>query len=109
MHQKRYGRRFDYYERKRKKEAREPHERSKRARKLRGLKAKIANRERFKEKVLMKKTIRAHELQNVNQKAGPAGGFTEKPAYLLDRDEVNSAKILSNTVKQKRALKACLC
>lgn len=46
-----------------------------------------------------------HELKKTNQKAGEAGGPGEKPAYLLDRDEQISAKILSNTVKQKRAEK----
>lgn len=31
---------------------------------------------------------------------------TSKPAYLLDREDVNRAKILSNTIKQKRKEKA---
>ena len=90
----------------RKKEAREPHERAQKARALRGLKAKIANKERFKEKVQMKKTIRMHELRNVKQSSGEAGGSGEKPVFLLDREEQNISKVLSNTVKQKRAEKA---
>ncbi|KAF5395497.1 hypothetical protein PHET_11977, partial [Paragonimus heterotremus] len=106
LHRKRHGFRYDYFERKRKKEAREPHERSAKAKKLRGIKAKLANRERFKEKVQMKKTIRMHELKKTKQNVGDAGGSGEKPAYLLDRDEQVSAKVLSNTVKQKRAEKA---
>ncbi|CAL8094077.1 unnamed protein product [Calicophoron daubneyi] len=106
LHRKRHGYRFDYFERRRKKEAREPHERSAKARKLKGLKAKIANKERFKEKVQMKKTLRMHELKKNSQKVGEAGGPGEKPAYLLDREEQISAKVLSNSVKQKRAEKA---
>ncbi|CAH8635773.1 unnamed protein product [Heterobilharzia americana] len=106
LHRKRHGYRLDYFERKRKKEAREPHERSHKAKKLRGLKAKIANRERFKEKVQMKKTLRMHELKGRNQKVSDTGLSGEVPAYLLDRSEQISAKVLSNTVKQKRAEKA---
>ncbi|VDL64497.1 unnamed protein product [Hymenolepis diminuta] len=106
LHRKRHGYRLDYFERKRKREAREPHERAQKARKLRGLKAKIANKERFKEKVQMKKTIRMHEMRNVKQNAGEAGGSGEKPVFLLDREEQNRSKILSNTIKQKRAEKA---
>ena len=53
--QKRSGRRLDYEERKRKKEARAPKKRAEQARKLRGIKAKFTNKERFKEKVQMKK------------------------------------------------------
>ena len=44
LHRKRHGRRLDYEERKRKKEAREPRDRAKTAKKLRGLKAKIYNK-----------------------------------------------------------------
>ncbi|KAG5447991.1 Ribosome biogenesis protein [Clonorchis sinensis] len=105
LHRKRHGFRYDFFERRRKKEAREPHERSAKAKKLRGIKAKLANRQRFKEKVQLK-TLRMHELKKTNQKLGEAGGPGEKLAYLLDRDEQISAKVLSNTVKQKRAEKA---
>ena len=51
LHRKRHGRRLDYEERKRKKEAREPRVRAQTAKKLRGLKAKIYNKKRFSEKV----------------------------------------------------------
>lgn len=54
----------------------------------------------------MKKTIRMHEMRNVKQNAGEAGGSGEKPVFLLDREEQNRSKILSNTIKQKRAEKA---
>lgn len=104
-HKKLYGRRLDYEERKRKKEAREPHKRAEKARKLRGIKAKIYNKERRNEKIQMKKKIKAHEEKNVKQK-------TEKvsegalPVYLLDRDVQSRAKVLSNMIKQKRKEKA---
>ncbi|KAL3315549.1 Ribosome biogenesis protein [Cichlidogyrus casuarinus] len=97
LHRKRHGYRLDHFERKRKKEAREPHLRSKNARKLKGLRAKLYNKQRFKEK---------HELRNVKQNVKDNSQPGEKPAYLLDREEQNTAKILSNTVKQKRAEKA---
>merc|ERR1712158_246469 len=61
LHRKRHGRRLDYEERKRKKEAREPRVRAATAKKLRGLKAKIYNKQRFSEKVQMKKTMRAFD------------------------------------------------
>jgi ribosome biogenesis protein NSA2 len=48
---KRHGRRLDHEERARKKEARAPRKRAERAKKLRGLKAKLYNKERFTEKV----------------------------------------------------------
>ena len=51
LHRKRHGRRLDHEERKRKKEAREPRVRAATAKKLRGLKAKIYNKQRFSEKV----------------------------------------------------------
>jgi len=49
-HRKLYGRRLDYEERKRKREARAPRERAKKAQKLRGIKAKLYNKERRNEK-----------------------------------------------------------
>merc|ERR1711962_169151 len=47
LHRKRHGRRLDHEERTRKKEAREPRVRAQKARRLRGLKAKIYNKEKF--------------------------------------------------------------
>lgn len=64
-HRKLYGRRLDYEERKRKREAREPKKRAEKARKLRGIKAKIFNKERRSEKIQMKKKIQAHEEKKV--------------------------------------------
>ena len=64
-HRKLYGRRLDYEERKRKREAREPKKRAEQARKLRGIKAKLFNKERRNEKIQMKKKIQAHEEKKV--------------------------------------------
>lgn len=104
-HRKLHGRRLDYEERKRKREAREPHKRAEKARTLRGLKAKIYNKERRNEKIQMKKKIKAHEEKKLKKK-------TEKvedgalPVYLLDRNNQSNAKVLSNMIKQKRKEKA---
>jgi ribosome biogenesis protein NSA2 len=101
---KKYGKRLDEDEKKRKKEARQVHITSKKAKKLRGLKAKLFNKQRYKEKVEMKKTLKAHE-----EKTGEVKTKTPEnaiPTYLLDREETNRAKILSNTIKQKRKEKA---
>ena len=67
LHRKRHGRRLDYEERKRKKEAREPRVRAATAKKLRGLKAKIYNKKRFSEKVI--------SLEEVNEFIGVIRAF----------------------------------
>jgi len=106
QHRKRFGRRFDHEERERKKEARQAHQRSAFAQKVHGLRAKQLNKKRFQEKATMKKTIAAHEERtnkHKNDDEAPPGAV---PAYLLDRENVNRAKVLSNTVKQKRKEKA---
>ena len=53
----------------------------------------------------MKKAIKAHEEKKVDVKVDDVKDGS-KPAYLLDREEVNRSKILSNTIKQKRKEKA---
>ncbi|KAL6267120.1 hypothetical protein P5V15_000199 [Pogonomyrmex californicus] len=100
-HRKLYGRRLDYEERKRKREARAPHKRAEQARRLRGIKAKIFNKERRNEKIQMKKKIKAHEEKKVKEKSDklPDGAL---PVYLLDRDVTKRSKVLSNMIKQKR-------
>lgn len=106
LHQKRHGRRLDYEERKRKKEARKPREIAEKARKLRGIKAKLYNRQRFCEKIQMKKTLKMHEekkSKKKNEELTPEGAV---PAYLLDREGQSRAKVLSNMIKQKRKEKA---
>lgn len=104
-HRKLHGRRLDYEERKRKKEARLPKVRARKAQQLRGMKAKLFNKNRRNEKIQMKKKIQAHEEKKVKK-------TTEKvedgalPTYLLDRGIQSSAKVLSNMIKQKRKEKA---
>lgn len=61
LHKKRFGERLDAEEKRRKKEARKTKVISKKAQSLRGIKAKIFNKERFKQKIQMKKTIKEHE------------------------------------------------
>lgn len=103
--QKRHGRRLDYHERKRKREARAPHEQADKAQNLRGIKAKLYNKQRHNEKVQMKKTIRMHEERDTTQKDAPVQDGAV-PAYLLDRETQTRAKVLSNMIKQKRKEKA---
>ena len=96
---------LNWEEKQRKKEARAAKRISKKAQKLRGIKAKIFHKERYKEKVNIRKTIKAHE----EKKADVKTTHTNKdsvPAYLLDREQTNSNKLLSNMVKQKRKEKA---
>ena|SRR6218665_1204920 len=107
LHTKRYGRRLDHEERKRKKDARKVREISSKARKLRGIKAKLFNKQRFSEKVQMKKTIKAHEEKKSKKKqAEQADDGNALPHYLLDREQQSRAKVLSNMIKQKRKEKA---
>jgi len=103
---KRFGRRLDYEERKRKKEARSVRNVSEKARKLRGIKAKLYNRQRFTEKVQMKKTIKAHEEKKTKKKVDKPVTDGAVPHYLLDRETQSRAKVLSNMIKQKRKEKA---
>ncbi len=103
---KRHGERLDRQDRKRKREAREPHKASQFAQKVHGLRAKLHQKKRYKEKATMKKTLSMHEerdSKHANDDAIPAGAL---PSYLLDREGVSRAKVLSNTVKQKRKERA---
>eukprot|EP00163_Fabomonas_tropica_P003005 TRINITY_DN1248_c0_g1_i1.p1 TRINITY_DN1248_c0_g1~~TRINITY_DN1248_c0_g1_i1.p1 ORF type:complete len:261 (-),score=92.27 TRINITY_DN1248_c0_g1_i1:79-861(-) len=106
LFRKRHGYRFDYFERKRKKEAREVHKRSQFAQKVHGLRAKLYNKKRYAEKAVMKKTIAMH--QERTNKHGDDSAIPEGavPTYLLDREGVSRAKVLSNMIKQKRKEKA---
>lgn len=108
LHQKRYGRRMDHAERTRKREAREVHTRARKLKSVRGIKAKIAGKKRYAEKAEMRKKIREHEeKQSTNrsekQLKGPKNAV---PGFLMDRSEADRAKILSNSLKQKRKEKA---
>ena len=106
LFQKRYGKRLDHEEKARKKEAREPHKRSAMAKKLIGLKAKLYSKERFKEKITMKKTINQHGEKGRKRKVEDEVAPGAIPAYLMDRETTSRAKVLSNTIKQKRKEKA---
>ncbi|GJJ13370.1 Ribosome bioproteinsis protein [Clathrus columnatus] len=104
-HIKRHGRRLDYFERRRKRIAREAHKNSAIAQKTFGLKAKLLHKKRHAQKVQLKKTLKAHDERNVKQKAAstPEGAL---PTYLLDRENQKDAKALSTALKQKRKDKA---
>lgn len=104
--QKQHGRRLDYEERKRKRIAREGHNASEKAQNLRGLRAKLYQQKRHKEKIQMKKQIKAHEERNVKSSEPAAPSDTPLPAYLLDRSNQTNAKALSSAIKNKRAEKA---
>merc|ERR1712072_332235 len=106
QHQKRFGKRLDYYERKRKKESREKHKKSEMSQKLRGIKAKLYHKKRYQEKAAMKKTIKMHEEKDGKQKDKDAVPKGAVPSYLMDREGVTRTKVLSNMIKQKRKEKA---
>jgi ribosome biogenesis protein NSA2 len=102
---RRFGERPDEREKERKRRAREPHKVAVRSKELRGLKAKIFHRERFKEKIRLRKEERALKLKDAVAKKNDTGEDRLKnaiPAYLLDREDSVRAKALTNTIKQKR-------
>ena len=101
-----HGRRLDHEERLRKRTAREGHEASEKAQNLRGLRAKMHAEKRHKEKIQMKKAIRAHEERNVKSAPGDKEPSNPVPSYLLDRSNPSSAKALSSAIKNKRSEKA---
>ncbi|GMI32749.1 hypothetical protein TeGR_g739, partial [Tetraparma gracilis] len=76
------------------------------AQKAHGLRAKLFNQKRFKEKAAMRKTIAEHNERGNKHANDDAVADGAVPAYLLDREGVSRAKVLSNTVKQKRKEKA---
>ncbi|TFY76166.1 hypothetical protein EWM64_g7847 [Hericium alpestre] len=104
-HIKRHGRRLDYLEKKRKREARSVHKQSAVAQKAFGIKAKLLHAKRHGEKVQLKKTLKAHDERNVKQ-ADASTSEGALPTYLLDREGQKDAKMLSTAIKQKRKDKA---
>ncbi|KAF2076990.1 hypothetical protein CYY_001699 [Polysphondylium violaceum] len=106
LHQKRFGKRLDHYEKLRKKTARAVHKRSALAQKVSGLKAKLYNKKRYAEKAEMKKTIAMHQERQTSKKSDEKVREGAIPAYLMDREKESRAKVLSNMVKQKRKEKA---
>lgn len=65
----------------------------------------MAQEQRRKEKIQMKKQIKAHEERNVKS-ATDKDPSTPVPSYLLDRSNPSQAKALSSSIKNKRADKA---
>ena len=90
LFQKRYGKRLDHEDRKRKKEAREVHKRADFAKKALGLKGKMFAKKRHAEKVLMKRTIKMHEEKERDQKVDDATPQNAVPAYLMERDQART-------------------
>jgi ribosome biogenesis protein NSA2 len=103
---KRHGYRPDYFERKRKKDAREVHKRAAFAQKALGIKGKMFAKKRYAEKATMKKTLAMHSERTNRHKADDQVQEGAVPSYLLDREQTARAKVLSNTIKQKRKEKA---
>eukprot|EP01002_Notosolenus_urceolatus_P004943 NODE_2311_length_1151_cov_106.954628_g1918_i0.p1 GENE.NODE_2311_length_1151_cov_106.954628_g1918_i0~~NODE_2311_length_1151_cov_106.954628_g1918_i0.p1 ORF type:complete len:262 (+),score=79.03 NODE_2311_length_1151_cov_106.954628_g1918_i0:341-1126(+) len=107
QHRKRFGVKQDFFEVKRKKEARLAKERARHAQELRGRRAIAFHKERYREKVEMKKTIKEHEQKNVKTTADDAAvPKNAVPVFLMDRKRTDTNKVLSNTVKQKKKEKA---
>ncbi|KAI7534878.1 hypothetical protein KC331_g12321, partial [Hortaea werneckii] len=104
--QKQHGRRLDHFERTRKRAAREGHNASKEAQNLRGLRAKMHQQKRHKEKIQMKKQIKQQEEKNVKSADDSGPSSQPLPSYLLDRGQEKNAKALSSAIKNKRAEKA---
>uniref|UniRef100_A0A6G3MF24 Ribosome biogenesis protein NSA2 homolog (Trinotate prediction) n=1 Tax=Henneguya salminicola TaxID=69463 RepID=A0A6G3MF24_HENSL len=103
---KRKGVRWDKEEKERKKGARTAKKISKKSQTLKGIKAKFFNKKRRVEKINIKKTIKAHEQKTIKTREKEIDTSTALPAYLLDRDNTNKSKVLSNMIKQKRKEKA---
>lgn len=74
---------------------------------MHGRKAKLLHKQRYSEKVAMRKLLKQHDQRNV--KTAPTSASENKdalPAYLLDREDQNQAKVLSSALKQRRKDKA---
>jgi ribosome biogenesis protein NSA2 len=107
QHVKRYGRRLDAAERERKRKARMVHTRSAALKRVKGFKGKLRSKERYQEKAAMRKKIREHEEKQSKQRNVTEGGpKSAVPGFLMDRSEADRAKVLSNSLKQKRKEKA---
>ncbi|CAI8022573.1 Ribosome biogenesis protein NSA2 homolog [Geodia barretti] len=106
LFRKRHGYRLDHFEKKRKKLGREPHARAEYAKKIHGLKAKLYNKKRYAEKVVMRKKIKQHEERKTKNRRDDVVPEGAVPPYLLDREGQSRAKVLSNMIKQKRKEKA---
>lgn len=108
QHIKQHGKRLDHDERIRKRQARESHKISKNAKNLTGWKGKQFAKKRKIAKIEMKKKIKSHEESKLK---GPSKPKLDEdgealPTYLLDRQDTNTAKAISSSIKQKRLEKA---
>lgn len=95
-----------YFHYRRKREARAVHKSSAVAQKAFGLKAKLLHAKRHREKVQMKKTLKAHDERNIKQADSGTVPDGALPTYLLDREGQKDAKALSTAIKQRRKDKA---
>lgn len=102
LHKRRHGVRIDASERDRKRAARQVRRRAEAARNLTGIKAKLYNKQRFKEKAAMRKAINMHFERDGKAVGEEKVSDGAVPAYLLDRAQESRSKVLSNTLKQKR-------
>lgn len=66
----------------------------------------MLNKARYAEKAAMKKTLKMHDERTNTHKDKDSVQEGAVPAFLLDREDVSRAKVLSNTIKQKRKEKA---
>lgn len=103
---KRFGKRFDEEERLRKKEAKEGVRIAKQAKTLRGIKAKIFNKDRYKQKAEMKKTINTFQKSKAQDNSMSAVGDEPIPVFLMDQTNTRTGDILQNSIKQKRKQRA---
>ncbi|WJX34018.1 Ribosome biogenesis protein [Trifolium repens] len=101
-----YGYRLDHFEKIRRQQARRVHDHSRKAQKTLGIRGKMFAKKNYAEKAQMKKTLAMHEELTSRRKADDNVQEGAVPAYLLDRENTTRAKILSNTIKQKRKEKA---
>lgn len=76
------------------------------AKKVQGRRAKLFHKVRYSEKVQLKRTIKEHEERKNKHADGDIVKEGAVPPYLLDRQRVSRAKVLSNMLKQKRKEKA---
>lgn len=96
---------MDYEELLRKREARAPKLIAKKARTLIGKRGILYSEERRKEKIELRKKIRQHQERDTKS-TDKQDNDVSKPAYLLDRESQNRAKILSNSMKQMKKSRA---
>jgi ribosome biogenesis protein NSA2 len=74
------------------------------AQKIHGIKAKLYNKQRYKEKAALRKKLKVKAEKDVEHEMEPRDDSL--PHYLLDRNETARSKVLSNTLKQMRKEKA---